>query len=247
MTVVWGIVGMLVGVFIAAQLVWPDLNFGQVLAVVWSLAPTAYQRCYFCFWRLCTFCHIILCCATHLSGTTDFRHTGFYCFLGLAAGYCARPLITLPLGLYLRQGIRRTGMAYRHPDHDCLGAVRDCFFRYDHETPHVAYLCCQLVFCRLHHHRCGLHIINSMAIPVTLFKSYSVYAGAVDAMVQWWYGHNAVGFFPHCRFSRHHVLLRAKTSRSPGVFLPFVYRALLGIDRHLHLGRPTPPALHRVA
>ena len=40
-----------------------------------------------------------------------------------------------------------------------------------------------------------LHVVNSMEIPVGLFKSYPVYAGAVDAMVQWWYGHNAVGFF----------------------------------------------------
>jgi cytochrome c oxidase cbb3-type subunit 1 len=40
-----------------------------------------------------------------------------------------------------------------------------------------------------------LHIVNSAAVPVTLFKSYSAYAGAADAMVQWWYGHNAVGFF----------------------------------------------------
>ncbi len=39
-----------------------------------------------------------------------------------------------------------------------------------------------------------LHIVNSMAVPVSLFKSYSIYSGAVDAMVQWWYGHNAVGF-----------------------------------------------------
>jgi cytochrome c oxidase cbb3-type subunit 1 len=40
-----------------------------------------------------------------------------------------------------------------------------------------------------------LHIVNSMAIPVGPTKSYPVYSGAVDAMVQWWYGHNAVGFF----------------------------------------------------
>ncbi|MGL4985492.1 MAG: cytochrome-c oxidase, cbb3-type subunit I, partial [Plesiomonas sp.] len=39
-----------------------------------------------------------------------------------------------------------------------------------------------------------LHIVNSMAVPLTLTKSYSLYSGAVDAMVQWWYGHNAVGF-----------------------------------------------------
>ena len=40
-----------------------------------------------------------------------------------------------------------------------------------------------------------LHIVNSLAMPVSLFKSYSIYAGTVDAMIQWWYGHNAVGFF----------------------------------------------------
>jgi len=40
-----------------------------------------------------------------------------------------------------------------------------------------------------------LHIVNSLALPVTLMKSYSVYAGVQDAMVQWWYGHNAVAFF----------------------------------------------------
>jgi len=40
-----------------------------------------------------------------------------------------------------------------------------------------------------------LHVVNSAAVPVSWFKSYSVYSGAIDAMVQWWYGHNAVGFF----------------------------------------------------
>lgn len=40
-----------------------------------------------------------------------------------------------------------------------------------------------------------LHIVNSIEIPVSLFKSYSVYAGVQDALVQWWYGHNAVAFF----------------------------------------------------
>ncbi len=40
-----------------------------------------------------------------------------------------------------------------------------------------------------------LHIVNSMAIPVSMFKSYSMYAGVQDALVQWWYGHNAVAFF----------------------------------------------------
>ncbi len=40
-----------------------------------------------------------------------------------------------------------------------------------------------------------LHVVNNLELPVTFTKSYSLYAGATDAMVQWWYGHNAVGFF----------------------------------------------------
>ena len=40
-----------------------------------------------------------------------------------------------------------------------------------------------------------LHIVNSLALPVSLFKSYSIFAGVQDALVQWWYGHNAVAFF----------------------------------------------------
>jgi cytochrome c oxidase cbb3-type subunit 1 len=40
-----------------------------------------------------------------------------------------------------------------------------------------------------------LHVVNSLAIPVNLFKSYSVFSGVQDAMIQWWWGHNAVGFY----------------------------------------------------
>ena len=40
-----------------------------------------------------------------------------------------------------------------------------------------------------------LHIVNSLALPVSFLKSYSAYAGVQDALVQWWYGHNAVAFF----------------------------------------------------
>lgn len=45
-----------------------------------------------------------------------------------------------------------------------------------------------------------LHIINNIEIPVSAFKSYSVYSGVQDALVQWWYGHNAVAFFLLLRF-----------------------------------------------
>ncbi len=62
------------------------------------------------------------------------------------------------------------------------------------ETKHFPHLCGELVFGAFIITVAVLHIVNSMAIPVSLGKSYSIYSGAVDAMVQWWYGHNAVGF-----------------------------------------------------
>ena len=40
-----------------------------------------------------------------------------------------------------------------------------------------------------------LHVVNSLAIPVSAFKSYSIFSGVQDAMIQWWWGHNAVGFY----------------------------------------------------
>ncbi len=65
MTVVWGIVGMLVGVIIAAQLVWPELNF-RALVPLWSSAPAAHQRRDLRLWRLRPVCHFLLRRAAHL-------------------------------------------------------------------------------------------------------------------------------------------------------------------------------------
>ncbi len=62
-----------------------------------------------------------------------------------------------------------------------------------------------------------VHIVNNLAIPVSIGKSYSLYAGAQDAVVQWWYGHNAVGFL--------------------------LTGGFLGLRVQLHLGRPTSSAL----
>ena len=91
-----------------------------------------------------------------------------------------------------------------------------------------------------------LHIVNNLELPVSLTKSYSVYAGATDAMVQWWYGQRG-GLLPDRGLPGDDVLLRAQAGRTPGVFLPPVDRALLGADYPVHLGRPAPPALHRPA
>ena len=86
-------------------------------------------------------------------------------------------------------------MADRHPDRGRLGRVCIVFFGTIamRKVKHIyvanwfygAFIITIAV----------LHIVNNLAIPVSLTKSYVIYSGVVDAMVQWWYGHNAVGFF----------------------------------------------------
>jgi len=51
-----------------------------------------------------------------------------------------------------------------------------------------------------------LYIVNNLAIPVSWHLSYPIYGGIQDALVQWWYGHNAVAFFPNNTYTRHDVL-----------------------------------------
>ena len=92
-----------------------------------------------------------------------------------------------------------------------------------------------------------LHIVNNIAMPAGLLKSYSVYTGAVDAMVQWWYGHNAVAFFLTAGFLAMMYYFVPKQAQPPDLLLPLVDRPLLGADLGLHVGRPAPPALHRAA
>ena len=92
-----------------------------------------------------------------------------------------------------------------------------------------------------------LHVVNSLELPVSLLKSYSMYAGVQDALVQWWYGHNAVAFFLTTPFLGVDVLLHPEGGEPAGVLVPAVDRPLLVADLSLHLGRAAPPALHRAA
>ena len=194
MTVVWGIVGMLVGVLIAAQLLWPDLlppwsflSYGRLRplhtnAVIFAFGGSAlFATSYYIVQRTC---HVRL----FADKLAAFTFWGWQLVILLAA-------ITLPLGL-------TTGKEYAELEWpiDLLIAVvwvayavvffgtivlRKVKHIYVANWFFAAYIITIAV----------LHIMNSLAVPVTLTKSYSVYPGVVDAMVQWWYGHNAVGFF----------------------------------------------------
>ena len=101
--------------------------------------------------------------------------------------------ISLPLG-YTTSKSTRSWVAYRHRHRRGLGELSIVFrHRVKRTTPH---LCGELVLrCLHHHHRRAAHR-QQHGMPVSPgMKSYSMYAGRMDAMVQWWYGHNAVGFF----------------------------------------------------
>jgi cytochrome c oxidase cbb3-type subunit 1 len=194
MAVVWGIVGMLVGLIIAAQLAWPQLNFDLPWISYGRLRPLHTNAVIFAFGGCALFaasyyvvqrtCHVRL----FSEGLAAFTFWGWQLVILAAA-------ITLPLGF-------STAKEYAELEWpiDILIAVvwvayAVVFFGtlFKRRVKHIyvanwffgAFILTVAV----------LHIVNSLAVPAGPLKSYSVFAGVQDAMVQWWYGHNAVGFF----------------------------------------------------
>lgn len=87
-----------------------------------------------------------------------------------------------------------------------------------------------------------LHVVNNLAVPVSLTQSYPIYAGALDAVVQWWYGHNAVGFFLTGGFLGMMYYFLPKQAGRPIwsyrlsiiAFWAFVYSYIWAGPHHLH-------------
>ncbi len=194
MTVVWGVVGMLVGVVIAAQLAWPDL----LPAVPWlsygRLRPLHTNAVIFAFGG----CGLIATSYYVVQRTCQTRlfagPLAWFTFWGWQAIIVAAA-VTLPLGY-------TSGKEYAELEWPIDIAIA------------VVWVCYAIVFFgtivkrRVSHIYVAnwfygsfiltialLHVVNSAEVPWGPLKSYSAYAGAQDAMVQWWYGHNAVGFF----------------------------------------------------
>ena len=196
MTVVWGIVGMLVGVIIAAQLAWPALNFDVPWLTFSRLRPLHTNAVIFAFGGSALFatsyyvvqrtCHVKL----FAPALAAFTFWGWTLIIVLAA-------ITLPLGY-------TTSKEYAELEWPIDILITVVWVSYaivffgtliKRKTPHIyvanwffgAFIVTVAV----------LHLGNSAALPVSMtgMKSYSAYAGVQDAMIQWWYGHNAVGFF----------------------------------------------------
>jgi cytochrome c oxidase cbb3-type subunit 1 len=194
MTVVWGIVGMSVGALIAAQLIWPQLNFDIPWLAYGRLRPLHTNAVIFAFGGCALMgtsfyvvqrtCHVRLF-SDRLAACVFW---GWQAVIVLA-------IISLPMGW-------TTAKEYAElewPIDILIAAVWVAYLVVFFGTlakrrvPHIyvanwfygAFIITTAV----------LHIVNSAEVPLTLTKSYSVYAGTADAMVEWWYGHNAVGFF----------------------------------------------------
>ena len=194
MTVIWGIVGMLVGVIIAGQLAFPELNFDLPWLSYGRLRPLHTNAVIFAFGGSALFatsyyvvqrtCHTSL----FLPQLAAFTFWGWTLVILLAA-------ISLPLGM--TQGKEYAELEWPI---DILIAVvwvsyAVVFFGTIVKRTVAHIYVANWFFGAFILTVALLHIVNSAAVPVSFWKSYSAYAGVQDAMVQWWYGHNAVGFF----------------------------------------------------
>ena len=192
-TVIWGIVGMAVGAFIAAQLYWPALNFDTAWLSYGRLRPLHTNAVIFAFGGCALFAtslHIVQR-TCHVRLFSD--RLAAFVFWGWQAIIVAAA-ITLPMGL-------TQGKEYAELEWPIDIAIAVVWISYAvlffgtiarRQVKHIyvanwfygAYIIAIAL----------LHIVNNLAIPAGIGKSYPIYSGAVDAMVQWWYGHNAVGF-----------------------------------------------------
>ncbi|HEX7250839.1 MAG TPA: cytochrome-c oxidase, cbb3-type subunit I, partial [Burkholderiales bacterium] len=194
MAVVWGVVGMLVGVLIAAQLFLPDLTAGIPWLSYGRLRPLHTNAVIFAFGGCVLFAtsYYVVQRTSHARLFSDrlaaFTFWGWQAVIVSAA-------ITLPMGITSSKEYAELEWPI-----DILIAVVwvayaivffGTLFRRQIQHIYVAnwFFGAYILTVAL------LHIVNSAAMPATFWKSYSAYAGAQDAMVQWWYGHNAVGFF----------------------------------------------------
>ncbi len=193
-TVLWSVVGMLVGLIIAVQLYVPALNLGIPYLTFSRLRPLHTNAVIFAFVGNGIFMGVYyslqrLCKARMFSDFLSKLHFWSWQLIIVCAA------ITLPLGI-------TSGKEYAELEWpiDILITLVWVVFainlfgtiakrREKHLYVAIWFYIATIVTVAV------LHIVNSIEIPVTLFKSYSAYAGVQDALVQWWYGHNAVAFF----------------------------------------------------
>ena len=193
----WAVVAFLVGVFIAAELSWPALNFWPPYVNFGRIRPVHTSAAIFAFGGsalLGTSFHVVQrTCRARLFGgeaLANFIFWGYQFFIVMAA-------LSYVLGF-------SKSREYSEPEWHIIVWLVIVWVAYlvafmgtliKREEPHIYvanwfYLSFIITVAML-------VIVNNLAIPVSVFaaKSYSAFSGAQDALVQWWYGHNAVGFF----------------------------------------------------
>ena len=193
-TIVWGLVGMTAGLMCAIQLFYPAANLNLQFVTFGRLRPVHTNAVIFAFVGNGMFMGIYyslqrLCKARMLSDKLSwFNFWGWNAIIVAAA-------ITLPLGFTtskeyaelewpIKIAIAVVWVAFTI---NLLGTI----VKRREKHIYVAiwfYIATALTVAIL-------HIVNGLEVPVTMWKGYSIYAGVQDALVQWWYGHNAVAFF----------------------------------------------------
>ncbi|EFK58903.1 cytochrome-c oxidase, cbb3-type subunit I [Sphingobacterium spiritivorum] len=193
-TIIWGIVGMSVGLLVALQLVWPDMNFGIQYTTFGRVRPVHTNAVIFAFVGNAIFMGVYYSLQRVLKARMFSDILSKLHFWGWQLIIIASA-ITLPMGftssheyaemewpidvaitlIWVVFGINMFGTIIKRRERHMYVAV--WFYIATFVTVAV------------------LHIVNSIQLPVTFWKSYYVYSGVQDALVQWWYGHNAVAFF----------------------------------------------------
>ncbi len=193
-TAFWGVIGMLVGLTIASQLFVPSLNFNLQYTTFGRIRPIHTNAVIFAFVGNAIFMGVYhslqrLCKARMYSDLLSKIHFWGWQIIIVAAA------LTLAMGfttskeyaelewpidiaiaiVWIVFGINIFGTILKRRESHIYVAI--WFYIATWVTVAV------------------LHIVNSIEIPVSFMKSYPVYAGVQDALVQWWYGHNAVAFF----------------------------------------------------
>lgn len=194
MAVVWGVIGMLVGVIIAAQLIWPELDLGMQWLSYGRLRPLHTNAVIFAFGGSALFAtsYYVVQRTSNVRLFSDklaaFTFWGYQAVIVLA-------VITLPLGI-------TRGKEYAELEWPIALLLTIVWVAYaivffgtlaKRKIEHI--YVANWFFGAFILAVAMLHVVNAAVLPVSLTKSYSAYAGVQDAMVQWWYGHNAVGFF----------------------------------------------------
>jgi len=192
-TIIWGLVGMLVGVLVATQLFAPAANVTQY-GTFGRIRPLHTNAVIFAFVGNAIFCGVYYSLQRLLKTRMFSDFLSKLHFWGWQAIIVAAA-ITLPLGLTTSKeyaelewpidiaitlvwvvfGINMFGTIFKRRERHLYVAI--WFYIATFITVAV------------------LHVVNSFELPVSFLKSYSLYAGVQDALVQWWYGHNAVAFF----------------------------------------------------